>query len=377
MERYGEILKNAREEQGIDINQVERDTTISKEYIEALENEDASAFPGEPYLVGFLRNYSEYLGLESKYLISLYRGKMIQEAPIPENLLKPEKPAFLKPLIIFICSVVVVACVAITLIFTVGKKNKAGNEFLEESKKVKTYELSSTPMRVMLHKNDIIKLMANDEEIELKVADVKDDCISLETPVGIQVVESGEELSLNLDKIDGSDLGVFVADISKTEENKGANVKMWSYADAPVSESADKKDLNAKKDALPDADKDIDKVSDLTQKQISNQTVLFSGNRAYPFTVEIVFRGSSLLRVSPDRKETEENYYTSGQRVTKTVNNAIRLWMSNAYAMQISVIGDGKTEKIEVGRPGQVMVKDIKWIKDYDGRYKLVVLEVE
>lgn len=375
MERFGEILKTTREEQGIDINQVERETTISKEYIEALENEDVSAFPGEPYLVGFLRNYAEYLGLDSKYLISLYRGKMIQEAPVPESLLKPEKTAFIKPLVISLVSVVVVAAVAVTLIFTIGKKNPSENEILDASKSGKTYELSSNTIQKRIYKNDIIKLTANDKEIELKVVGTKG-ALSLETPVGIQVIEVGEEISLNLDSTEGADLGVFLLDASKNDEGRGAEVRMWSYADSPIAQSATSETKTEEKTET-DEEKNITKASDLTQKQASNQTVLFSGNRAYPFTVEIVFRGSGLLRVSPDRKDTEENYYTAGQRVTKTVNNAIRLWMSNAYAMQISVIGDGKTEKIDVGRPGQVMVKDIKWIKDYDGRYKLVVLEVE
>ena len=40
------------------------------EYIEALECENVTIFPGELYLVGFLRNYSEYLGLDAKYMIS-------------------------------------------------------------------------------------------------------------------------------------------------------------------------------------------------------------------------------------------------------------------------------------------------------------------
>ena len=51
--------------------------------------------------------------------------------------------------------------------------------------------------------------------------------------------------------------------------------------------------------------------------------------------------------------------------------------MSNANALKLQVIGDGRTESIEVGRPGQVLVQDIKWIKDYDGKYKLVVLGVD
>ncbi|MCR5698428.1 MAG: helix-turn-helix domain-containing protein [Treponemataceae bacterium] len=373
MERYGEILRNAREEQGIDINQVERETAISKEYIQALENEDSSVFPGEPYLVGFLNNYADYLGLSAKDLIKLYHGKMIQEAPVPEALLKKEKPAYLKPLIISLSCIVVAAAVAVTLIFTVGKKKDTENEILEASKTGKTYELASTPIRKRIYKNDILKFTANGKEIEVKVVGTKE-YLSIETPVGIQVIEIGDESNLDLDSIEGPDLGIFVSDISKTDEGKGAEVRMWAYGDMSAQEKAKKE---AAQKVNEEDDKNITKASELSQKQLAAQTVLFDGMRAYPFTVEVNFRGATLLRVSPDGKDTEENYYTAGQRVTKTVNNKLRLWVSNAYAIQIQVIGDGKSEKIDVGRPGQVMVKDIKWIKDHDGHYKLVVLEVD
>jgi hypothetical protein len=51
--------------------------------------------------------------------------------------------------------------------------------------------------------------------------------------------------------------------------------------------------------------------------------------------------------------------------------------MSNANALKIQVIGDGKTHDLDVGRPGQVLVQDIKWVKDIDGRFKLMVLLVD
>ena len=36
-----------------------------------------------------------------------------------------------------------------------------------------------------------------------------------------------------------------------------------------------------------------------------------------------------------------------------------------------------KTVDIEIGKPGQALVQDIRWIRDAQGIYKLVVLEVE
>ena len=77
MESFGEKLRCAREKSNYSIEQIARDTHISKRYLRALENEDFSVFPGETYLKGFLRNYSEYLGLNPEEMVSIYKNMMI------------------------------------------------------------------------------------------------------------------------------------------------------------------------------------------------------------------------------------------------------------------------------------------------------------
>ena len=57
MESYGEILQKTREEKNLDIDKIAREISIEKRFLVGLENEDYSAFPGEAYMVGFLRNY--------------------------------------------------------------------------------------------------------------------------------------------------------------------------------------------------------------------------------------------------------------------------------------------------------------------------------
>ena len=365
MESFGAILRNKRESLGIDINKVEKETSISKEYILALETENVSVFPGEPYLVGFLKNYSEYLGLESEKLISLYKAKMIQEAPIPEGLLKSEPPKFLKPLIISLVSALVVAAIVVVCLFTFKKEPESANEILTESKKGAEYQLTAMPIQKRLYKDDILKVIINNETVEMTIAGTKN-FLSLNTPVGLQIIELGEEIELNVDGKDKNDIVVFLSDISKNDEQKGAEVRMFTL------------DPNQVASVEPTVNvAEIQHASEIEQKQTSNQIVLFEGNRAYPFTIDVTFRGSCLFRYAPDRKDSVEDYFTTGDRFVTTVNNTIRVWMSNANALKLQVIGDGRTESIEVGRPGQVLVQDIKWIKDYDGKYKLVVLEVD
>jgi len=71
----GEILRRAREAKKLSIEQVHRETKISVEVIESLEQDDTSAFASETYLKGFLRNYATFLGLEPDPLWAMMSRK--------------------------------------------------------------------------------------------------------------------------------------------------------------------------------------------------------------------------------------------------------------------------------------------------------------
>ena len=88
--RVGTILREAREARKLSLKDVGRETNITPRYVDALENEDYSVFPGETYALGFLRSYAEYLNLDTEHLLNLYRGHQIDlsEAPLKE-LTKP------------------------------------------------------------------------------------------------------------------------------------------------------------------------------------------------------------------------------------------------------------------------------------------------
>ncbi len=68
----GSTLSRARRARAITLEDVERDTHVSKRYLEALENEDFTIFPAPVYARGFLRTYSRYLGLNPEELIRIF-----------------------------------------------------------------------------------------------------------------------------------------------------------------------------------------------------------------------------------------------------------------------------------------------------------------
>ena len=83
LHKLGEVLRTAREAKGVDLARVERDTKIRARYLTALETGDYAELPGAVYTKGFLRNYGAYLGLDTEYLVDLYRLESTQPAEKP------------------------------------------------------------------------------------------------------------------------------------------------------------------------------------------------------------------------------------------------------------------------------------------------------
>ncbi len=68
----GRILAEARDARGATLEEVERETRISRRYLVALEEEEFDAFPAQVQARGFLRMYAQYLDLDPAELLALY-----------------------------------------------------------------------------------------------------------------------------------------------------------------------------------------------------------------------------------------------------------------------------------------------------------------
>lgn len=82
MANVGEILRQARQEKGISLSQAEEDTKIRVKYLMALEEDNYAVIPGKAYVKGFLKIYSNYLGLNSEDIMMNFKsGSSDQEQP--------------------------------------------------------------------------------------------------------------------------------------------------------------------------------------------------------------------------------------------------------------------------------------------------------
>ena len=93
MSRLGEQLRAQRERKGITLEQAAGDTRIREKFLKALEDGDYQSLPGPVYTRGFLRNYAEYLDLETDELVMLYHHESGRPAePLQTRTFKPYRP---------------------------------------------------------------------------------------------------------------------------------------------------------------------------------------------------------------------------------------------------------------------------------------------
>jgi cytoskeleton protein RodZ len=80
----GNTLREARVRRKLTLQQVEEDTKIRVKYVQAMENEEFDEMPGSTYVMGFLRTYSSYLGLDPDVIVGEYRSRGLRSTEPPE-----------------------------------------------------------------------------------------------------------------------------------------------------------------------------------------------------------------------------------------------------------------------------------------------------
>lgn len=73
MRTVGQLLKDARLVKGFTLEQVEKATKIRYKFLTAIEADDFQKLPAFPYIQGFIKNYSDFVGLRSPTMLALFR----------------------------------------------------------------------------------------------------------------------------------------------------------------------------------------------------------------------------------------------------------------------------------------------------------------
>jgi len=81
MGSIGQTLRQTREQRGVSIADVQGATKITSQNLVALEEDRLDAFPNRVYARAFLRDYANYLGLDSAPLLDQYELGWSPQAP--------------------------------------------------------------------------------------------------------------------------------------------------------------------------------------------------------------------------------------------------------------------------------------------------------
>ena len=82
----GERLREIREKAGVSIEEIAKVTRINKKYLEYIEEDCYDKLPSDVYVKGFLRSYSNFLGVNADDVLKIYK----KERSIQLNVQKPK-----------------------------------------------------------------------------------------------------------------------------------------------------------------------------------------------------------------------------------------------------------------------------------------------
>ena len=92
MKTVGSILKEERIKKGLTFEQAEQATKIRLNFLQAIEADDYSGLPSLSYAKGFVKNYSEYLGLDSGMVLAFFRrqtAEVTRSSLLPKSVSEP------------------------------------------------------------------------------------------------------------------------------------------------------------------------------------------------------------------------------------------------------------------------------------------------
>jgi cytoskeletal protein RodZ len=372
VESLGDKLKSTRETKGYTFDYISRETNIAARYLEALETENFAVFPGEPYLQGFLRNYGEYLGLDTDELFSLYRALKIQEQPVPvEQLLRsPSKAPKIILRILLVLAGLAAAGGGVYFFRNVSWKTRAVEKAVQPQA-VYTLEGSFFDRRLYQGDSILIPLGGNQYKIDLRSLG---EAVTLSTPIGAVILDLGQERNVDINSDGYEDIRISVHEFSRSDPSMGVQIRFDAISGGgTLNEDNSGGALSGEEPEGPS--------QEIAAASLSNSQVILGPSNAHPFTLQASFQSYCMFRWEALRESArqgrQEQYYMRGDSLDIQAQNGIRIWVSNAMAVKLQVIGGGREAPLDIGGAGEVVVAEIRWVRDDDGRFRLRLIRID
>jgi transcriptional regulator with XRE-family HTH domain len=362
VESIGEKLRAAREARRLTPKDVAKETNMVTKYIEALENEEFDKFPGETYIIGFLRSYADYLKLDADELVQQYKAFKIGESATPlEELIKPTRTPLMVTFtsfynqyrsLVLAAGGVLGVILVIWLISSIVSSgvNINGDDNIKSIKdeyslskqnmgieNIRNMQLTNDSGYILLYKNEAVQFMVDNKEVLVLLKNIKKESIAIE------VLPGERQENLALEKALTLKLPEFKREIVITLKGLTENRAkiMVALGQKPEEEAKDIK--------KPD-----EKVTADNTKVVAQN----AKNLKIVFEAEILQK--TYLELYLDGMEKRRGLIDAGTRERWEATEYIQLKIGNAGGLKAKING----KDYSFGLPGQVANKVITWKKD-------------
>lgn len=362
MESIGEKLRNAREQRRLTLKEAAKETNIVAKYIEALENEEFDKFPGETYLIGFLRSYADFLRLDADEMVQHYKAFKIGESVTPlEELTKPTRiPIMINMSVIFnqYRNIFYIAGGLLGLIMVIwlftslfssninidrnDSINNIKNEYNRSKQNlgienIRNMQLTNDSGYILLYKNEAVQFMVDNKEVLLLLKEIKKDQVKAEILPGERIENMEMEKPLNIK------IPEFTRDIVFTlkglTENRAKILIMLGQKPAEETKNVAQADL---------------------KKNVDNTRVVAQNEKNLKIVFEAEFSQKTYLEIYLDGMEKKKGMVAEGTKERWEATEYIQLKIGNAGGLKARING----KDYNFGLPGQVANKVITWKKD-------------
>lgn len=363
MESLGKILKEARLKANVSLGQISRETKIAKKYLEALENEEYSAFPGETYLKGFLKSYCEFLKLNSRDILNMYEKIKIAESPTPIDKLILKPKFNFRPFIVVFSLIIILSGIIAGGIFLPVKIIKYFNnrDIMERNTKSNrkkgkiggpsVYKIKDSDQEktLTLKKGDIVEYSIDSHKFNLEIKEL--------SPIVVVNDPKGDEIFLIKSYRRKIDLN------NDEQFDVVLNLNFWDSENANITFSPYKDDLKIAMD-----------LENLKPIKGNSPETIIRKSKLEKISLSIDIKSPTFLRYKVDDQEEVEKVFDT-QVNNIIANNRIFVWLSNAGVVSLKFNEYNKS--YTPGAIGEIAVKIIQWIELDNGEYELQISSLE
>ncbi len=128
----GERLREIREKAGVSIEEMANAVKVNKKYLQKIEADDYEGMPSEVYVRGFLKSYSDFLGIKYDNVLAIYEKERGIERNLNKNKNKKSKKKKIKvPTVVISFRVIVGALVVLFVLGIMGYFYREANKLSE------------------------------------------------------------------------------------------------------------------------------------------------------------------------------------------------------------------------------------------------------